>query len=244
MIKQIREKLSSKSSDIRSKSPVTIAFLGDSVTQGCFELCAGRGGGFDVVYDYEAVYHTKLKKMLQYLYPTAPVNIINAGISGDNSQQGFSRIDRDVLSYSPDLAVVCFGLNDACSGLSKLDNYVNALQNILRSLKSRGVETVFMTPNMMNTYVSPLTFPDSALKIAGQTAEIQNSGVMDAYMEAARKLCAEEEIPVCDCYSKWKSMYEAGVDTTALLSNLINHPTREMHSLFAVSLFEMILYAE
>ena len=33
-------------------------------------------------------------------------------------------------------------------------------------------------------------------------------------------------------------MYECGVDVTELLSNKINHPTREMNWLFAYSLVE------
>ena len=46
-------------------------------------------------------------------------------------------------------------------------------------------------------------------------------------------------ITVCDVYSKWKKLAET-TDTTLLLANRINHPTREMHDLFADSLFETI----
>ena len=60
-------------------------------------------------------------------------------------------------------------------------------------------------------------------------------------MEAARCVCRECGVVLCDCYKKWKLLEQSGVDTTALLSNHINHPTREMSWLFAVSLFETIL---
>ena len=66
-------------------------------------------------------------------------------------------------------------------------------------------------------------------------------GDMDLYMDAARALCAERNIPVCDCYAKWKKMAENGIDVTELLANKINHPTREMNWLFAVSLLETML---
>jgi hypothetical protein len=36
-------------------------------------------------------------------------------------------------------------------------------------------------------------------------------------------------------------MKSAGVDTTALLSNRINHPTREMNALFADELIKTML---
>jgi hypothetical protein len=64
---------------------------------------------------------------------------------------------------------------------------------------------------------------------------------MDAYMEAAKAICSKMQIPVCDCYAKWKLLYENGVNITELLSNKINHPTREMNWLFAVDLVETIM---
>ena len=239
---KITNQLSQKNADIFSRAPITIAFLGDSITQGCFELCKGYNCKFDGINDYEAVYHSQLKKMLSYVFPSAPINIINAGIGGDSAQQGCNRIERDVFPYSPDLVVVCFGLNDACSGVEKLDIYIKSLEDIFHKLEEKGIETIFMTPNMMNTYQSPLTGPDSAMEIAMLTAQIQNNGIMDAYMNAARKLCVKEGIVVCDCYRKWKTMFDTGVDTTKLLSNHINHPTRKMHVLFAVSLFNTIMF--
>jgi acyl-CoA thioesterase-1 len=236
------DKLSAKNSDISSGSPVTIAFLGDSVTQGSFELYKGYNCDFECTNDYEAVYHSQLKKMLNYIFPDSPINIINAGIGGNNAQQGLDRMERDVLAYSPDLVIVCFGLNDACAGIENLDKYVSALKGIFMKLKEQNIEVIFMTPNMLNTYLSPLTTSDSIVEFASDAVNVQNGGIMDKYMDAARKLCADEGIPVCDCYEMWKKLYESGVDTTKLLSNHINHPSREMHLLFSASLFKMILF--
>ena len=49
----------------------------------------------------------------------------------------------------------------------------------------------------------------------------------------------EMGVPVCDCYAEWKKLSETE-DMTMLLCNRINHPTKEMHELFARKLFEMI----
>ena len=46
-------------------------------------------------------------------------------------------------------------------------------------------------------------------------------------------------VPVCDCYSQWKALSKTQ-DTTMLLANRINHPTKEMHQLFADSLYAML----
>ena len=69
----------------------------------------------------------------------------------------------------------------------------------------------------------------------------QNGGVLECYLENARKVCREYGVTLCDCYEKWKLLYENGVDVTELLANKINHPTREMNWLFAVSLVDTML---
>lgn len=75
---------------------------------------------------------------------------------------------------------------------------------------------------------------------AAVTAEYQNSGRMDAYVEAARQTAQAHGIPVADAYAAWKRMAAEGVDTTACLANYINHPSREMHRLFCDALMEVI----
>ena len=45
---------------------------------------------------------------------------------------------------------------------------------------------------------------------------------------------------ICDVYAKWKRMNALGINTTRLLANYINHPTRELHKVFAEVLFETL----
>ena len=52
-------------------------------------------------------------------------------------------------------------------------------------------------------------------------------------------LAKELDIAVCDCYQQWKELSKTQ-DITQLLANRINHPTREMHELFAENLFKVI----
>ena len=96
-----------------------------------------------------------------------------------------------------------------------------------------------MTPNMMNVSISH-NLDEAFLEVAETTMKKQTSGVFDAFIQAARELCDRKNIPVCDCYAIWKKLYENGVDTTELLSNYINHPTREMDHLFAYELVKTI----
>ena len=227
--------------NVESSRSVTLAFLGDSVTQGCFEICPNKLGGVDNVYDQQNTYGMSVLKILSYLFPGVPVNIINAGKSGGKAVQGLMRLDRDVICHSPDLTVVCFGLNDCkgrnCKGEAEsVETYVSALEGIFSKLQEAGIESIFMTPNMMNTQISPHLTDPLLVSVAEECAGFQNSGVLEAHIRAAKELCKRMNIPVCDCYAIWKKLYESGVNTTELLSNKINHPSREMNKLFAVDL--------
>jgi len=220
---------------------INIVFIGDSVTHGAFECYINENNTIGVKFDYEWVYHFKLKKLLNMIFPAARINIINAGINGDNSRNGYKRLEKDVLRYDPKLVVVCYGLNDVHNGIEGIDIFSSSLRGIFNKLKTNDIETIYLSPNMMNTYVSKFLKNDILINIAHKTAELQNSGVMDLYMKTAIDICEEESITFCDCYKIWKNMHKAGVDVTSLLSNYINHPIREMHDIFAYSLFKTII---
>ena len=237
---KIVEKLAARANCNENEPAVTIAFLGDSVTQGCFELVPRNDTGFENVHDRESVYHTQLLKMLAVLYPTVPVNIINAGVAGKDAPHGLERLSRDVLVHNPDLTVVCFGLNDCGKEEKGVFEYLSALEKIFEALKTAGSEIIFMTPNMMATKVSP-TIDREFMQLAEIISKRQNAGILDMYIDAAKKLCEKHNIQICDVYAKWKKLAKCGVDTTELLSNKINHPTREMHKLFASSLIETMM---
>ena len=237
---KIIEKISSKAKNNRDFGVVTIAFLGDSVTQGCFEIYR-KGERIETVYDQNSSYEKGVFDILSMLYPSCPINIINAGISGDNTTGGLNRLERDVVSHNPDLCVVCFGLNDCSVDEESVEKYVGNLEKIFLKLKSEGIETIFMTPNMMNTAVSYHITDEGFKAIAERTSKMQNEGVFDAHIDGAKALCKRMNLPVCDCYAIWKRLAECGADTTELLSNKINHPTRMMNKMFSYELVKTML---
>ncbi len=241
---KLREKFMNYDAMGDDRNPITIAFFGDSVTHGAFEGIMTPKGYADV-FDYDNVYHNVLKQMFAEIYPSVPVNIINAGKSGDNATHslwhGF--LERFVLCYNPDLTVVCFALNDSGGGLELLERYENSLREIFIKLKEAGGEVIFMTPNMTATYISPDIDEDMRPRAEKNTRRFE-TGILEKYVEAAKKVAAECGVPVCDCFAKWKKLYQAGVDVTSLLANKMNHPTRPMHMMFAHSLFEMIMFED
>lgn len=223
----IKDKIKMDVKGLIENGPITIVAFGDSVTHGA--VAAGE-------INYETVYWHRLAKKLNEFRNYVPVNVINAGIGGITAKGSLPRMEKQVFAHSPDLIIVCFGLNDVNG---TLDDYLGALREIFENCVSREIETVFMTPNMLNTYVADFVAPVH-LNYAAVTAKYQNEGRMDEYMTAACRLAEEMGVKVCDCYSYWKKLSETE-DTTKLLANGINHPVKEMHELFAQMLYDVIM---
>lgn len=223
---KISEKIKLDYDGLKKYGPINIVAFGDSVTHGAVA---------DGEYNYETVYWNRLRKKILEMNNYVPVNVIDAGIAGITGIDSVERIDSQVLCHNPDLVIVCFGLNDVNC---ELNDYLSALEKIFRKCTDSGAQVIFMTPNMLNTYVAEDTLEE--LKgYAEKTAEMQNGGRMDLFMNSAVQLAESMEIDVCDCYAQWKKLSETQ-DTTLMLANRINHPTKEMHELFAQSLFDII----
>lgn len=170
--------------------------------------------------DFEAAYlHRLWKKLISIKPQYVPINMINAGIGGLNATNSLPRLEKQVLKHEPDLVIVCFGLNDINT---PLEDYLSSLRTIFEKCLAAGAEVIFMTPNMVTT-----------------RDERQLNGYVDHYFEEAKAVAKDVGVKVCDCYAKWKKLSET-VDINHLLANGINHPIREMHALFADSLYEII----
>ena len=224
---KISEKIRMDRAALEKEGAITIVAFGDSVTHGA--LAAGE-------INYETVYWNLLRKKILAVKNYVPVNVINSGIGGVSAKGSLSRLESQALKHEPDLLIICFGLNDING---ELDEYLSALREMFTKSLERGVDTIFLTPNMLNTYVADDTHP-AHRSYAVKMADVQNSGRMDSFIYAAAELARECGVTVCDCYSRWKKLAET-TDTTMLLANRINHPTKEMHELFADELFKLIL---
>ena len=223
---RVKDKILLSLADLEVHGPVNIVIFGDSVSHGYL---------VDTV-DYENVYWNRLKKKLNAFRDIIPVNMINAAIGGTTAKASLKRMENQVFRHDPDLVIICFGLNDVNG---PLEEYLDALQQIFQRCRAFGCDAIFMTPNMLNTYVAADT-PAEHLEYAHVTAQMQTGGRMDAYMAAAADLARGMGIPLCNCYAAWKKLAETE-DITMLLANRINHPTSEMHGLFADMLYPMII---
>ena len=226
---RVREKLLLDTDGLFEHGPINIVIFGDSVSHGAFN---------DYI-DYEKVYWNLLRKKLNAFREYVPVNMINTSIGGTNATRSLQRIESQALLHKPDLVIVCFGLNDVNHSF---EDYISSLTQIFTRCIETCCEVIFMTPNMLNTYVADDT-AEHLVDYAKRTAEHQNGGRMDKFIYSAIELAESMGITVCDCYSKWKELSKTQ-DTTMLLDNRINHPIPEMHELFAQSLYEIIMREE
>lgn len=158
----VRDKLNMDMEGLIQNGPITIVAFGDSVTHGA--LRANN--------NYETVYWNVLKQKLNAVRDFIPVNVINAGIGGITAKASLARMERDVLSHHPDLVIVCFALNDVNG---TLEEYKEAMTEIFHACLDRGADVIFLTPNMMNTYLAD-DVPDEFREYAKLTEEYQNSG--------------------------------------------------------------------
>ena len=131
---KIIEKIKNRAEKICEYRPPVIAFTGDSVTQGCFELYVKDGGMVETVFDSSESYAEKVKKILALFFPSAAVSVVNTGISGNRAELGLERLETDVLSVNPDLTVVCFGLNDSNQKQDGLEKYKSSLRGLFTGL--------------------------------------------------------------------------------------------------------------
>ena len=223
---KIIEKLYLDREGLEKYGPINIVIFGDSVSHGAVN-------GY---IDYENVYWNLLKRKLNALRDYIPVNMINASVGGTTAKRSLPRLESQVLRHEPDLIIVSFGLNDVNG---ELEEYLEALREIFKKCIDSESDVIFMTPNMLNTRVADDT-PKEYLRYAAKTAVMQNEGRMDEYIYAAAALANELGVTVCDCYSRWKEIAKTQ-DVTMLLANRINHPTSEMHRLFADSLSDIIV---
>ena len=106
------------------KSGDRVVLLGDSIT----------------------VAHTwtrNVEAFLRLRHPELALTFINAGIGGHTAQDGLNRLERDVLSQSPTVVVVNFGMNDA-GYPPDVDGgaFERNMATLLARLRERGVRLV------------------------------------------------------------------------------------------------------
>lgn len=116
---QLRNGLPAFLKKLEEKRPVTISYLGGSIT-------AAAG------------YRVQVTEWLQQQYPGVNIKAVNAGVGGTGSSLGVFRLQYDVLRFHPDLVFVEFAVNDAGSDSMRI---CRAMEGIVRQIKKANPAT-------------------------------------------------------------------------------------------------------
>ena len=118
------------------------------------------------------------------LFGELGVDVINAGVGGDTTAHALARIEGEVISYSPDLVIVNFGMNDQSissntgTNLVPLEDYERNYRSIIEQLQECGTEILLVAPHdVYKPYAS------NALNYA--------TGAIDSYCEVVKRLAEE-----------------------------------------------------
>lgn len=120
------------------RSGERIIFLGDSITQ-----AGDKPGGYVDI----------LRTAVQNSLPTAGVEVVGAGISGNKVPDLEKRLERDVLARKPSTVVIYIGINDVWHSLRDKGTPKELFEQGLRSLTDRiraaGAQVILCTPSVI-----------------------------------------------------------------------------------------------
>ncbi len=181
---------------------VKIVCFGDSVT-GVYYHTGARRAWCDL-----------LGVALSRLYPKSHVQMINAGVSGNDTAAALKRMGADVLGLSPQLVVVMFGLNDVVR--VPPESFRANLGEIVKRSRDRSAEVILMTPNSI--------YPDDARRPPSRVAQ---------YAEIVRQVGQQLQVPVADCFRAYEEVRMVSRKGWVRLMSDAIHPNMRGHAVFA-----------
>lgn len=149
---------------------------------------------------------------LKRRHPNAVVNVVVTAIGGEDSAQGAERFEREVLAFSPAVALIDYGLNDRRIGLEAAEA---AWRRMVELAKAKGVKTLLLTPTGDTS--ARMESPDDPL---------------NQHAAQIRRLAVELEVGLVDSLAATQAYLSGGGRLEELMSQS-NHPNRRGHELVA-----------
>lgn len=164
--------------------PITVVFMGDSITEGQFVHHSLR---------WTERVASKIRSRVSKEIDTDALHFFNRGISGETTRQGLERFPRDVQVLEPRIMTLQFGLND-CNcwdsdrGLPRVSEaaYRANLLEMIDRARAFGAEHIILSTNHPTLRFRRLA--------SGQTLEDRRI----RYNEIVRELAGEANVTFCD----------------------------------------------
>lgn len=146
------------------------------------------------------------------------VTVYNKGVSGNNTNAGLNRFDKDVLALKPKYMIIYFGMNDSVNShaLVSRENYKANMQKMLDTAKKNGISCVMVTLNpLVEAYVDK-RHPSHPAG-AGNISDYQKT-----YDDIIRSIASENNIPLVDLRKLVQEHSKSLEDKDSLLRNVAN----------------------
>lgn len=174
------------------------------------------------------------------------VQVINAGVGGDNTRLAADRFENDVLAHRPDLVIIQLGINDSAIDVWKgatsprvpIDEYEQRLEEFVKRIRAAGSKVILMTPN-------PLRWTDKLKDMYGKPPYEPDdpdgfSFLLKDYAERMRQVAARNEVPLVDGFRMFMDFGKGeGKSVDDLLLDGM-HPNDTGHAIEADALLDEI----
>jgi lysophospholipase L1-like esterase len=166
----------------------------------------------------ELQFGARYTQYLQQQFPKAKLTFENGATGGDNTVQGLQRLNEKVLTRSPDLVLIGFGMNDHNKGGPTIDQFKANLKSLIDQTRDKtGADVILFS-----------TFPPNSKWAFG-------SHTMEKYAAATKEVAQEEHVAYGPVFETW-SIVMKRKDEPSMLANNINHPNDFGHWLYVVAL--------
>jgi lysophospholipase L1-like esterase len=152
---------------------------------------------------------------LKQRFAYAVINVIVTAIGGENSAQGATRFEADVLCHRPDVVTLDYALNDRDLGLTAAEA---AWRQMIEQAQARGVKVILLTPTH-DVLTLRTGDPKWATELPKHAAQV-------------RRLAVEYGLGLADSDAAFQRYVANGGEVSDLLSH-INHPNQQGHELVA-----------
>jgi lysophospholipase L1-like esterase len=163
--------------------PVVIVAFGSSST-------AGYGASSP---DFN--YPNRLAAQLRRQYPTAEINVINAGIGGEDAPEMMKRLQKEVIEVHPDLVIWQVGTNAVLRNLDPGDTAKMVEDGITRIQAAGDADVVLVDPQYSPRVTERPESAGKMVKLLGKVAELRHVGIFPRF-EVMREWHEKQALPV------------------------------------------------
>ncbi|MBR0719252.1 SGNH/GDSL hydrolase family protein [Bradyrhizobium liaoningense] len=139
-------------------------------------------------------YPNRLAAQLRRQYPTADINVINAGVGGEDAPEMMKRLQTAVIDAHPDLVIWQVGTNAVLRNLDPADTAKLVEEGISR-IQAAGSDIVLVDPQYSPRVNERRESASKMINLLGKVAELRHVGVFPRF-EVMRDWHEKQAIPV------------------------------------------------